>query len=306
MTSFGACFSWGGGARPPATPPLVILGLLAGCQQIDLAEEWELDRLRLLAIRADPAEPAPGDAVTFTSLAFVPGGAEWSAVWFGCVAGSEEGCSFDPALLEGLEDLESMTPEEQAELFAALQAAGLLGVEPALPPTWTVPADALDGLTDAEALEGVSATLQVTLATEDDTELVVKRLPVSRASTPNTNPDVLALGWDGETLASGETRTVEAGGAYELGAAVAALEEYEYVTTDGVTEQRTEELEWRWYATGGQLGGGFGPELGGAEDPLSTSVTWIAPEEAGSHTIHAVVLDGRGGMGWATLFVNVE
>ena len=66
----------------------MILTLLA-CEQPDLTQEWELDRLRLLAIRADPAEPAPGDVVTFSSLRYVPDAAEWAAVWIACVAGAD-------------------------------------------------------------------------------------------------------------------------------------------------------------------------------------------------------------------------
>ncbi|MFN7143533.1 MAG: hypothetical protein ACK4YP_07155, partial [Myxococcota bacterium] len=292
---------------PPPTPPLVALVLLTGCQTIDLSQEWELDRLRLLAIRAEPAEPRPGDTVTFTSLSHVPAGEDWTAVWFGCVLGGDAGCSFDPAVLEGLEDFETMTPEEQAEAFAALQEAGFLGIEPGMTPTWSVPPDALAGLSETDALEGVSATIQVTLATEADTELVLKRVPVSLAATPNTNPNVATFTFDGAELAPGDVVDADAGGTYDLEASVTALETYTYVTTDGVTEERTEELEWRWYATGGTLGGtfSFGDASEDAGDNAVTN-TWTAPSEPGDHTLHAVVLDGRGGMGWWTVYVRVE
>lgn len=288
------------------SPGLLLLAFLAGCQQIDLSEEWRLDRLRLLAIRAEPAEPAPGDLVTFTSLRHVPDGEEWSSIWFGCVLGSEQGCELDTTLIERLEAIETLTPEEQAELFAELQAAGLLGIEPLLAPAWTVPADALAGLSEAEALEGVSATIQVTLTTEADTELVLKRMPVSLAATPNTNPDVASFSLDENPLAPDVAVTVERGVTYDLEAAVAALETYTYVTTDGVTEERTEELEWRWYATAGELGGGFGPPDGDDDDTSRGTIAWTAPEEAGPFTLHAVVLDGRGGMGWWTVSGAVE
>lgn len=285
----------------------MILTLLLGCQQIDLSDEWYLDRLRLLAIQAEPAEPRPGDTVVFTSLAHIPGESAWSSIWFGCVDGDPDGCSIDPSLLEGLEDPESLTPEEQAELFAALQAAGLIGVEPGFSPTWVVPDDALAGLTEEETLEGVSATIQVTLTTEADTELVIRRMPISLATTPNQNPAVAAFTVDGAATESGGTVTVSGGAEVELEATALELESYEYVTTGGVAETRTEELQWRWYATGGSLGGGFGPPTGDGEDaPETSSQTWIAPEEAGTHTLHAVVLDGRGGMGWFTVSVVVE
>ena len=44
----------------------------AGCGGSDLAQEWQLDRLRILAVRATPAEPRPGDTVTFDRLLYVP------------------------------------------------------------------------------------------------------------------------------------------------------------------------------------------------------------------------------------------
>lgn len=288
--------------------------LLLGCQSIDLAQEWELDRLRLLAVRAEPAEPRPGDTVTFTSLGYAPGGAAYSAIWFACVAGSEMGCSFDPALLDGFDDLESMTPEEQAELFAALQAAGLIGVEPGFAPAWTVPEDALAGLTDEEALEGTSATVQVTLTTsnsvgdgpvEGESELVLRRVPVSLAPTPNTNPDIGTFEVQGNGLAAGTRLTADAGREYEIVATLAGeLEEYAYVTTEGVAETRTEELEWRWYTDKGTLGAPLSVTVDD-ETPTSDTVLWT-PDASGTGVLHAVVLDGRGGMGWWSVGVTVE
>jgi hypothetical protein len=286
----------------------VTLLMLLGCQELDLSQEWDLDRLRLLAVRANPAEPRPGDTVTFTSLGYAPEGA-WTAIWFACVAGTEMGCSFDPALLEGMDDLESMTPEEQAELIAALQAAGLIGLQPGFEPSWVVPEDALTGLSEEEALEGTSATVQITLTTasaeeEGDTELVLRRIPISLAPTPNVNPDIGTFEVDGTGLPAGEGLTASAGQAYELTAMLyGELEEYAYVTTEGVDEMRTEELEWRWYTDMGS----FAPSFSiGDDEPTWDGVSWTAPNEPGTGVLHAVVLDGRGGMGWWTVAVTVE
>ena len=59
--------------------------MLIGCEQTRMSEEWQLDRIRLLGVRAevqgtpDPvlgtrAEPQPGETVQFSSL-WVLGGA---------------------------------------------------------------------------------------------------------------------------------------------------------------------------------------------------------------------------------------
>jgi hypothetical protein len=278
----------------------VILTLLA-CGDLELSQEWELDRLRLLAVRADPAEPRPGDTVTFSSLRYVPDDADWTAIWFACVVYEESGCDIDTDALAGLEDT-AITADD----IAALMEAGFAGVEPGMTPTWVVPDDALADLDTGAQLEGRSATVQVTLTTDADTELVVRAIPVSLATTPNTNPDVGSLTVDGEPADSAIPLVLTAGSSVDLVATLAGdLETYTYVNTDGETEERTEELEWRWYVSGGSLGGGFvdtGPEDEGGEG----NQAWTAPSEAGDYELDVVVLDGRGGMGWWSQAVTVE
>ena len=59
----------------------------SGCGGSEMAEEWQLDRLRILGAQATPAEPAPGETVTFESLVFVPEESELeSLLWMACYA----------------------------------------------------------------------------------------------------------------------------------------------------------------------------------------------------------------------------
>ena len=212
----------------------------------------------------------------------------------------ESGCDIDTDALAGLEDT-AITADD----IAALMEAGFAGVEPGMTPTWVVPDDALADLDTGAQLEGRSATVQVTLTTDADTELVVRAIPVSLATTPNTNPDVGSLTVDGEPADSAIPLVLTAGSSVDLVATLAGdLETYTYVNTDGETEERTEELEWRWYVSGGSLGGGFvdtGPEDEGGEG----NQAWTAPSEAGDYELDVVVLDGRGGMGWWSQAVTV-
>jgi hypothetical protein len=263
------------------------------CQLPEMSEEWQLNRLRLLAIAAEPAEPAPGQTVSFTSLAYVPDESDWFAIWTACLDGSD--CTLDPALLERFEDFESLSPEEQETLVAELQAAGFIGIEPGIAPEWPVPEDALDGLEEAEREAGLTATIQVSLSTETDNEIVLRSIPVSEATTPNSNPLIGSLSLDGEP----PVEEVPGGIPVEL-VATAALEEYSYLNSAGVVEDRTESLEWRWYAEGGTLSwDDFG------EDTDSSTVIWTPPESAGSYLVAVVALDNRGGMGWWSLEVEV-
>lgn len=287
---------------------MIPLFWLFGCEQPDFQLEWELDRLRLLAVRADPAEPRPGDVVSFSSLRYVPDDAEWSAAWIACMDGDAEGCVIDPDLLAQLEHADELTDAELMALFAALQAAGFVGVEPGMPLGWIVPADALDDLDEADRLEGRSATVTINLATEDDAELVLKSIPVSEATTPNHNPDLLPLTFDGVPIEPGVALVVDSLNDIDIGAALDGEPEvYEYVTTAGVTESRTEAPSFRWYVSGGTLADPADVELSFTDGGSPTSErVWTTPEQEGTYRLAVVVLDGRGGMGWQALDVEVR
>lgn len=285
----------------------MLLVWLAGCAdfELDLTEEWKLDRLRLLAIQADPAEPRPGETVRLTSLAHVPPGAEASSVWFACLRGARRGCVQDEELLGT--DPRELTDEGLARWLEALEEEGLIGYEPGAPPEWFVPWNALANTPDERLTEGISAILQVALATEDELELVVRRIPVSFATTPNLNPAVGKITADGEALVE-PLLVVKPGHKVVWTAAVeGGPETYEYITAEGWLELRTEKLEWRWYTDIGRLDGGGPLDLPGEEPQKDIGTArWTAPRKPGEGFVHAVVLDGRGGMGWASVRVRVH
>ena len=124
------------------------LWLLSGCLTQSLSPAWYIDRTRLLAVRAEPAEPRPGDLVTFTSLAVDPA-QDLLIVWTGCVleSSSSYGC-------------DTTDPE----------ALSVLGVEPLLPPSLQVPADLLDDLPAEDRAEGKNYILTLS-ALPGDTDL---------------------------------------------------------------------------------------------------------------------------------------
>jgi hypothetical protein len=225
-------------------------------------------------------------------------------VWFACLTSDGDyGCTVDPALLEGLEAGE--TPD--ADDLAALYAAGFIGAEPYLPPVWNVPADALDGLDEADRLEGVTAIINITAVPEgddvdeSDIELAYKRVPVSEATTPNHNPSILGITVDGQEVPAGTTVSVDRGQPYTLTAVLAddAVETYAFVNDAGEDETRTEEPYFAWYLQEGTF-----------EQEYSiypyVDATWYTPAapESDTGTVWVVVRDRRGGMGWAS--VNVR
>jgi hypothetical protein len=300
------------------TSPLRALLALAlttsGCGAADLSQTWQLDRLRVLGVQAEPAEIAPGEATALSSLVYVPSGAQLDAqIWFACLptAADDFGCSLDASALDAFAELDpaTATPEELAAALEAAQEAGLIGVEPFLPPRWVAPINALDGLSEQEAREGVSALVNLSAAStgpdagEEDLELVYKRVPVSRATTPNQNPLLIGLAVDGDLRhPDAEVLVVKPGAEVEIEPILSpdTIEEYIYVTTEGEEEVRTEEPYFTWYAEGG-----------GYEQAISlypdSARAWTAPETVGFEGVIVVVVrDRRGGMHWTQLHVRVE
>ncbi len=297
--------------RSPRTGRIAGLALLAaGCGGPKLSQSWQLDRLRVLGVRAVPAEPRPGETVALERLLYLPAGASLGGVaWFACLPenADEFGCPVDPDLQAALEgaDPESMSPEELAALYEQAVAAGLVGFEPWLAPTWTPPEDALDGLDAREATEGVSALVQLVALpgggddAAEEAEPAYKRVPVSLAATPNHNPVLAGFEVDGEAVEAGGTVAVGPGEAVDLTPALDDPEEYVYLDSAGEEETRTEEPYLTWYAEGGAF-----------DQPFSlypyTTATWTAPDRAWEGWVVAVARDRRGGMAWASLRVSVE
>lgn len=280
---------------------MLIIQILSACDSESMAESWQIDRLRVLAVAATPAEPRPGDVVTFDALILSPAKALGGSAWFVCSAdaSSDYGCEIDPALL-GSGDPEDMDME-------ALQAAGFIGYLPAIPPAWIVPYDFLDALPEADRLEGTFAMTYITAfpqltegeeLAEDDVEIAYKRVPVSLATTPNHNPAVAGWKVDGFEIEDGATVRLDRGQAYTVECVLAddAVETYTFRYENGEDEERTEEPYLSWYLQEGTF------DQTNTLHPFD-SVVYFAPDEPTLDTqaIWVVVRDRRGGMGWATL-----
>lgn len=296
---------------------------LAACGGSGLSQPWQLDRLRVLAIQAEPAEPRPGDTVSFTSLVYAPAGVEVAgAVWFACLPQEADdfGCELDGSLLEELEgaDPDSMSEEELLALYQEAQEAGLIGFEPGLPPSWEAPAEALEGLEGTELLEGRSAVVNLTVFPAQaeggsdpstDIEVVYKRLPVSEAVTPNHNPELTGFRVNGVGVESGGRLVVDPRYRYELEPLLTddSVETYEYVNEEGEVEERTEEPYFSWYTEAGSFDQEYSlhPYSEALWTPGEAWLTGSAPE-GGEVRILAVVRDRRGGMAWGELTLVVQ
>ncbi|MEN9785734.1 MAG: hypothetical protein RLZZ299_998 [Pseudomonadota bacterium] len=300
---------------------VLLLAMLTGCGvgPVDtLSEAWRIDRLRVLGVAAEPAEAHPGDVVSFRALVVSPGAPVGAVVWLACLQGdaSGNGCTPDASVFtEAFADGAVDAAEQQA-----LQDAGLVGVEPFLAPSWTIPATALDGLPEDARVEGFSAFVNVSALPgtadgasgaapvdveaglqADDVELAFKRLPISSNPQPNRNPSLDGIEVDGVLVADGGAVEVAAGAQVELSPSIPddSREAYVFRTRAGVDEPRTEELWVQWYAEDGAF------EQDVSVDPFLDRA-WTAPGSAGTVGMWVVVRDRRGGMAWTSLTVRVR
>lgn len=280
--------------------PLLLASCVIGSDRYarprDLEPATLITKPRLLAVKAVPAEPRPGDTVVLEALLVDPTDTVQTVVWLACPPGDADGGT------TGCID------EEQE----------LIGVEPFTSPTLTPDADVLDDLSEEERREGRYVLVQVTgLPAIDPAELQAgidfddldlneveagfKRVVVSEATTPNHNPELRRFRVDDEVLPPGTVLEVDPDQPYAIGIELveSSLESYEYLNSDGEVEIRTEEPYVAWYSTGGSV-----------TEPITLhpflDATWISPVEAGDVTVWAVARDRRGGYDWASLTLRVR
>lgn len=294
--------------RPARTARLAPLLLVAACAIGDdqlpkpenLPAEWLVDRLRVLAIQAEPPEAAVGQEVRFSALLVDPFEEVGGVIWLACPSETDLdlGCPLDPSL-----DFANATPEE-------LAAAGFVGFEPLVPPRYTPGPELFEGKTEFEQLDGVQVVVQMAAVPPEllsgdlgddgfdpaNLEAGYKRLIVSTNPQPNQNPTIAALSFDGVELDPTGVVEVDPGQEYLVAARLTtdSAETYDYTNAEGVTETRSEEPYLKWYTSGGSLRESL--TLFGFFD-----VPWVAPPRGSpttEGTIWAVVRDRRGGMSW--------
>ena len=208
---------------------LLCVPLLGGCLE-DLPPAYLLDTPRVLGVRAEPPEVAPGDQVELTALTYSPDGTEPTLTWHACLIPERGSGIFgggEPApnsggggygLDEGslCYDIAATSPDDVIALGEGKQV------------TLEVPADLLDDKKKIAALYGLPADSQFTALALDllilpvagvnltislradfgtETIDVYKRLNVSTATEKNTSPTDLLFRLEWDTLATTEPKT---------------------------------------------------------------------------------------------------
>lgn len=264
-----------------ARATMLVLAALAaaGCSD-KLPSRALVDDLRVLAVRADPPEAAPGMTVTFDGLVGDP---EVPARpvrrgWAICTPGDGGVATCGD-------------PTRVVVLGTGLRV------------TWTVPDDFLTELDpeDAETGRDVFVVLGIELEMEEgkpgpgEHDVAFKRIRISTHPAPNTNPLIESLTLDGRS-ADGHL-PVDVDERLELAVRPVAGAAETYIGPDG--EEKVEELRYTWLVTGGSIGDPV--TWGEGEDGVSVT-DWKLPDDRDPphQTLWVVLRDGRGGTAWAS------
>ncbi len=306
--------------------PLALL-VLAGCID-DLAPQYRVTDLRILAVRASIegaayADAVPGDTLSLQALVANPlDRGPLAVTWYACLPDGtdavppclDEQRLRDPAALAaapgvlalGAGACEAAGPSRTCTVSIPIPAAsdpavaaGLASVvERALAqPTWACSLYAeIPVVAVAEAGGLREVALKRVRLTPDPASL---EAPLAGAYVRNANPAVVSVraGASEQACAAGPDLTPSdfpAGRTHLCGPISPGPQPY---NTCGPAGERTlvpESLSWQWYVTGGEF-----PEAGGVGNAIERAPEFERPP--GAFTLWVIVRDGRGGGGWFTL-----
>jgi hypothetical protein len=282
---------------------LVLAALFtAGCDDNDFELQSELARVRVLAIKAEPAELAftgqdtPPAPVSFSSLSYSPTGAQVAVTYALCFAGNPYDAAFECPGKDGLplpDGRLDLTDPAVQEVLTALASA--LGDQ----------VDAGGGAVDVEAALRVGIPLVVGYEARDGSEgptgleRGTRRITLRQTAQPNANPVITEVQVDGGVPAGPLPAATEL--ALRPLLAEGSLERYAAADGGEVTEQPF----YSWYATGdGELQQLRSLEPTGGR-PGEPTVEYLTPSTAQRVTVYVVARDERGGTGWLVRELDV-
>jgi hypothetical protein len=288
--------------------PLLLIASLSACDRSERAEPYQVTELRVLAIRAEPAEATDETPVVFDSLV-VEGTGELTYEW--------RLCPFSGPASLGFLCLSDEIPEEQLNQIPDEIKPCILG-ETGDTPSFTVTpcpfesyALILGGAAEQAGFpleldpeSGLEMVVSLKVSDETGRQVeAVKSFSVTQSDSPNQNPTLTGL-----VVQEAEERTAEQGEIWsEDQTLVISLEEapilqvtYDETIAETVTdpkgspeESELEELLFTWYATSGVF-----ERNRTAPDLMDNEYRPDGDDASSVDRVWVVVRDGRGGMGW--------
>ncbi len=273
---------------------LLAFSVLAACAN-DFEKQSHISKLRILAVRADPAELIiePGQQppkTVLSALAVEPSGALITLQWALCTV---QGVVPSPALdCPGTQGIDLFAPDGRGNLdlgqepFRAQYEALIASPQGQAALATGIPL--IIGLTTRTNVAALGALTTVTLRTADPAKPI------------NHNPEIATLEADGLTVAEDGSTTVSAGSTVHLTP----------IPAEGAHELQAdntfEKLNYSFYATGGEIQTLRSTDTTATGEAADPTIDWLAPTSPGSVQLWVVVRDGRGGQGWVARTVQVK
>lgn len=261
--------------RRRAILPILVpfVAFVASCSPTPTDRSLVVD-LRVLGIRTEPPEAAPGSTVRVDALIADPKGEgrPLTEVWGLCT----------PDFVKGI----SSCLEAGRTVPLALAGTSF---------SFTLDPNTLDGVPPETQAQGIDLFLVLDVKAAAITgqpgaeTTAFKRVRVSTSPTPNHNPRLLEFRVDGVDA----DRSVDPGQTVLLEAAVTPASFESYV--DPVTgETSKEDVKFSWFATAGE----FGDKISLQDPDGGVRNLWTADKGAPPATLWVVIRDRRGGVDW--------
>jgi hypothetical protein len=287
------------------TPILFTLAAcLAACAP-DFELQSEIARVRVLAVKAEPAELAldPGFSsipppVTLTALAVAPEGRTVNVTYALCRAGNAYAAELECPGKDGV----ALPASQLNVLDPTIQAALLEFANAGTGGTGDGPPDFNDPAVRQQLEAGIPLFIGYEASdgsgTPEGVERGVRRLTLRLTTTPNRNPRLEDVLRDDASL----TGPLPANTEVVLRPRLAEGSAERFTGRDG---EQTEQVFYSWFATGSgevQQFRSLEPVDGKAGNPTSK---YLTPGEAQRVTVYVVARDGRGGVDWLERTVDV-
>lgn len=303
-----------------------------------------VDKFRVLAIKAEPPEVSPGGRTQMSFLSATPEGlvvgkvtfppsqcfgtnglANPSAIWIACLpqkagSGSPVGCTDVSALGLGGGGQDAGSPSDTGP--------GSIpeGIQILFPPcgplaTWLVPQDALDGQSNKDKQKGLDAQVVLAATKGELNQISVKRVKLSTkpADQQNTNPRLTGFTINDLPVTSCRTEDPEKCEPHTYAANQRLVikvtqdpKSQDPITDPNDPRQKREDFRVDWYATAGEfnLSSTF---ISGEEPPRDSPwPEWYPNDYKGADlkegtelTIIAIARDLRGGTDWLAVRIKL-
>jgi len=259
---------------------VVALALAAACVDTDFTPRWRVERLRVVAVVADPPDAQPGDTITLTAHTATRAGVTGEArvLWATC-----------PRL-----GVDNATGARRCEgvptVFDGRVARFTLGEAAADGAPW-----AFFGIACLGGAIGLDPATMLPRCAGGDGEVFLRTVRARRGAA-NHNPRIARVRLGGFVLPPDEPMVFRGPGQIRGMVRVefveGAREAYDEAQPDGSVRRVRESLVTQFLTDAGELGGSFRADGEGADAPHE--MFYLAPV-ARDARLWVVVSDGRGG-----------